>query len=383
MAEVKLKLLAIALISLIPLGPAAASADSPGPSFDCALARGTVETTICDDPNLSRADALMAQLFASVRVSAFGKGPSNEVGAQLKWLKDRQNCDKFGTAYASREECLRTYYRDRNQQLAAAALFREPALALETLYALDPEAAPLFEAIQLFVSEPPKTNWSLPRLSSKRARLLDRLEIYLAKFRSENDWSYGRDILEGEKIARAEDALSSDQKFAQFVQIASAYIGGDPVPRQLPCAAILKNRQLLEASGPVFGSTLDNFIIYPDCEETLPPLPALDRLVDNVWKLWPDCEGTIRFAGYRMFGLTVSGARVANGNDIRIFVKSRDARQGLALPQRKGLSPKLTQAAFKSLTGYYQRYQGVSNREAQLYAASMVREIGHGSDECS
>lgn len=361
----------------------AASQNPPAPSFNCAAAKGTVETTICDDPSLAEADALMARLFASVRVSAFGRGPSNELTAQRDWLKQREQCTDFKRVYASREECLRGHYRDRNQALAVANLIVEPALALATLYKLDPETAPLFEAILIHVSEPPGSDWSRPALGTKRARLLNHLEGYFARFRTEERLSFGRAILEDAKIERAEDALKSDAHFSQFVQITSAYLGGEPTPRQMPCAAILKNPKLLDATGPVFGSTLDNFVIYPDCEETLPPLPGLGRLVDNVWKLWPDCEGSIRFASMRHFGTVVSGARVANRREIQAFARSREARRALAMPQRKGLSPKLASAAFEELAAYYGRYQGASPNEARLYAASMVREIGLSTDECS
>jgi uncharacterized protein len=353
------------------------------PSFNCAAVNGRVEKTICDDPNLSEADALMARLYASAKVSAFGRGTSNELATQRKWLKEREVCRDFDRAYASREECLRGYYRDRNQALAIATLFSEPTLALATLYKLDPEAAPLFEAIQIFASEPAGSNWSRPALSAKRDRLLNRLEIYFLRFRSNEHLIYGRSILEGAKIERAEDALKSDENFAQFVQISSAYLGDDPIPRQMPCAAILRSPGLLDATGATFGSTLDNFIIYPDCEETLPPLPSLASLVDNVWKLWPDCDGSIRFAGYRIFGTVVNGARVASRTEIQTFAASHEARRGVAMPRRKGLSPKLASDAFEELASYYPRYQGVSSREARLYAASMVREIGTSSDECS
>src|SRR5437588_326857 len=103
------------------------------PSFDCSQAKTTVEVAICGDPELRAGDTLMAELFAAARVSAFGKGPSNELAEQRKWLKSRA-AECTGAKGADWLACLRRVQDQRNADLAVAALFRRPDLALKTLY---------------------------------------------------------------------------------------------------------------------------------------------------------------------------------------------------------------------------------------------------------
>ncbi|MGC6547664.1 hypothetical protein ACP0HG_27050, partial [Escherichia coli] len=73
----------------------------------------------------------------------------------------------------------------------------------------------------------------------------------------------------------------SDRHFAAFLNVLGPYLDEPRLsgaPRTLPCAAIVRHPKLLEATGPAFGSTLDNFIFRNDCRDTLPPLPSLDAL---------------------------------------------------------------------------------------------------------
>ena len=107
------------LAILLSLGAAA-----PEPSFDCSKRTTVIEHTICDSPELSAADATMATLYTAAKTSAFGHGASSQAAAQVRWLKERDRCsepDRF--VYKSRAECLTSYYKDRNQELAVATLF--------------------------------------------------------------------------------------------------------------------------------------------------------------------------------------------------------------------------------------------------------------------
>jgi uncharacterized protein YecT (DUF1311 family) len=220
------------------------------PSFDCSKAKAKVEFTICHDQALASADALMAQLFAAVRVSAFGKGSSNEGQAQRKWLKDRSTACT-GLKLAEQPPCLLEFLDRRNEELAVAALFTRPELALDTLRRLDPNGAPLMEAVFLYASEAPGGDWSSAPLASKRRRLLRLLQPYAKRFVTDDDLSFGRDILKDESISSADDALKTEESFASFVSIASAYIPDGPVPRAIPCVALVRHPKLIAMEGPV------------------------------------------------------------------------------------------------------------------------------------
>src|SRR5207248_2340721 len=93
------------------------------PSFNCSGATDPIDLAICNDPKLAEADAVMGRLFAAVKVSAFGEGPSNELAAQREWLESRRTCrTPDRRVYPSRERCLSGFYERRNQALAVAAL---------------------------------------------------------------------------------------------------------------------------------------------------------------------------------------------------------------------------------------------------------------------
>jgi uncharacterized protein len=369
-----------ACAAILASTPAHAQGKAP-PSFSCALAKDPIETAICNDQKLAEADSLMARLFATSRVSAFGFGASNEAAVQRKWLKDRGSC-RVGNGSADKA-CLESAYHDRNQRLAVAALFTAPDLALATLHQIDPEAAPLYEAILTYAREPVGSDWSGSPLLSKRAQIVRLIEPYLRRFASESDLSFGRDILKDEGVQSPLDALASETKFIDFVKVTSAYLDGEPMPRSMPCAAIVKNPKLLNATSAVFGSTLDNFIMYSDCGETLPALPAVEAVAHRVQQLWPDCQGTIRFAGYRDFWvLLVDGARLASASAITKFAHSGRSRRGSAFPVRRGISPQSIRAAIDELASYYRVYRKAQQNDAQVYARSAIRDIANDRQEC-
>lgn len=368
-------MLAIVLPTIVPGAQAASAQPSVRPSFDCSRASTRVEKMICHDPSLAAADALMAKLFAATKISSFGEGPSNMVSGQRQWIKDRSAACK-GLNPAKQPACLLNDFNERNEELAVAALFAEPELALSTLRSLDPAAAPLLEAVHLYALERPGSDWRSPAMSEKRVQLLQLLQPYADRLRTEEGQSYGRDILKDSNIESADDALKSDGAFAMFVGIASAYIPDGPVPRPLPCAALVRNPNLIAMEEPRFGSTLDNFIVSADCPETLPPAPQLLELVDQINNHWPTCEGTIRFAAYRTFGRAVDEALLGTGQKLP---KGRSAR----VPSLTGVSRQKVEAAVTELTAYYQRYRRAPEQKARALATSSVRTLmdtGHNCD---
>jgi uncharacterized protein len=360
----------------------AAFAVTVKPSFDCAAANDVIDQTICGDAGLAEADVTMARLYAAARVSAFGQGASNEISAQRDWLKERADCrvvDK--RIYKSRSECLTGRYANRNHELAVASLFTEPELAMATLRKLDPEAASLYEVIVTDASAPARTNWTT---SPQRSHLLKLLQPYFDQFRTDEQLSFGRDILYDAKIRGPADTLNSEENLIEFLQITSAYLKTDPIPRPFPCAAIVRRPELLDATAAIFGSSLDNFIFYPDCWETLPATPQLERLRDQINKTWPNCDGTIRFSAYRMFGQTVNGARAAGAKEIVDYAKRVGTRRNVRTPRLEGVPPALAEAALAELATYYQTYQKIDAKSARIFATAMIHDMmasGHGCGE--
>ena len=370
------------LLLAIAVPPSPAVAEKPvRPSFDCARATGAIDQAICGDPKLAEADAVMARLFAAVKISAFGRRPSNALPAQRAWLKDRDDCRVFNKEiYKSREACLATRYDNRNQELAVAALFAEPTLALETLRKTDPEAVPLYEAIILYVNGPAEWTWDK---SPDRQRMLKLLAPYADRFMADEEASFGRDILANSGIKEASDALKSEDNFIEFLQISSAYLKSGPTPRSLPCAAIVRRPELLHAADAIFGSTLDNFIFYPDCETTLPLLPRLDRLIKQIDETWPDCDGTIRFSAYRLFRAAENEARVAALDEIHQLVSSPDGRQSnRALPRLKGVPTAQVAAATAELAIYYKTYQRAAPADARVFARLKIFDLLSSGHSC-
>jgi len=376
--------LVFVVLVLAAAGPTSSVAAAPpgqvAPSFDCALAKSAIDQTICGDPKLAEADVTMARLYAAARTSAFGHGPSGELAAQRDWLKEREDCRILDRRiHKSREECLAGRYDARNQELAVAALFAKPALALETLRKLDPEATPLYEAIILYANGPAGWTWDK---SPERLRMLKLLEPYADRFRTDADMSFGRDILADSGIKEADDALKSEDNFTEFLQISSAYLKSGPTPRPLPCAAIVRRPELLHAADAMFGSTLDNFILYPDCATTLPPLPQFNRLIKQIDETWPDCEGTIRFSVYRLFGQAENEARVASLSEIHRLLASPDGRQRDRMPRLKGVSPAQVERAIAELAAYYQTYQKAPPLDARHFARLKLHDIVASGHSC-
>jgi uncharacterized protein YecT (DUF1311 family) len=352
------------------------------PSFDCSKAVSKVELLTCGDPALSAADAKMGKLYALAQVSAFGKGQSHQLAAQREWLKGRNGClslakgEKPADADNAVRACLARDYHARNGELAIAILLSSPEIGLQSLRADFPKMASLYEALQLYLTKSPTEKWDDQANAPKRDQITSLLEPYFANMRNDPDKSYGNAVLV-DTAASPTEAMTSDRKFASMMSIMSVYIsnGDDEAFVAFPCAAIVKRPEMISAAGAYFGSTLDNFLMRPDCEQSLPAQPRLEALVKGLNNYWKDddCDGgTIRFAIYRGYAQTVTSARIGLPTETIAPKKGQ--------PGRPGLAPQLVRTAIAELADQYERYNGLSKKEALIRArywvGNMVAEAG-------
>ncbi|HWU02089.1 MAG TPA: hypothetical protein VN222_05055, partial [Novosphingobium sp.] len=288
------------------------------PSFTCAVTSTGVEQVICTTPDLAAADRTMATLYALDRVSAFGSGASDELAAQREALKQMRGCAKppAGDTVA---ECLRIEYARRNNSLALAALMLSPDVALPVLRRTDPAFAPVLEAVALWATEPAGADWSDPTRAAKRERISALLAPLVADLMGKD---YPRTMLtepgaDGVAVKRVGDIFISERHFTAFLNVLGPYLPDGNWParsatgrRSLPCAAVIRHPALLGATQSAFGSTLDNFVLDTDCAQTLPPTPMLTALDGKLNAAWPPCDGTIRFAAYRVYETALDTARL-------------------------------------------------------------------------
>lgn len=364
-----------ALASLLlatPLAPAPQI--STGPSFACSTAATPMEKAICADPKLGALDREMAQLYGLARESAFGSGPSNQFVAQRTALQAMRACKPPLTA------CLTSRYVVRNQALAIAVLTKAPATALPVLRRSDPAFAPILEAVQLWSEAPANADWSVPERAERRRRIEGLLQPYLTRLQTDAEQSFGKSILQdagtdGVSVKTIDDIFRSDRHFAALLQVLGPYLdqaAPTDMPRDLPCAAIVRHPVLLSATGPVFGSTMDNFVFGNDCQETLPPLPLLEALQTKLYRGWPQCDGTIRFAMYRGFAHDIDEARLGRTPTGKI-------RQ---LPARKGVTKTNIAGVERELATYYAAYLGRTPQQAAATAHAGLAQILEGAQQC-
>ncbi|GAA0741066.1 hypothetical protein CA233_18055 [Sphingomonas sp. ABOLD] len=350
------------LYALAPLVLAAAPVPAQtGPSFACATAATPTEKAICADPKLGALDREMAQLFGIAKESALGSGPSSQLAAQRAALQEMRACKP------PLAPCLLDRYAMRNQELAIAALPKAPAIALAVLRRGDPAFAPILEAVQLWSEAPVDANWSAPERAQRRTRIAALLKPYLTGLQTKPDQSFGNSVLrepgtDGVTVKTIDDLFSSDRHFAAFLNVLGPYLDEPKItgaPRALPCAAIVRHPKLLDATGPIFGSTMDNFVLRNDCSDTLPPLPSLGALQTKLFRGWPDCEGTIRYMAYSSFNRDVDAARLG----------LVDPGKATPLPARKGVTKADLDGVERDLSAYYATYL----HRAPVAAARMAR----------
>lgn len=346
------------LMGLLP-GRAAAQ------SFDCAKARTVVDKAICADATVAREDANMARLYAAAGTSAWGKGRSNQLATQREWIGDRDTCESLraGVDETPIGACLLSAYQQRNRDLAVALLFTDRALALPVLRRVDPEGAGLYEAIALYVERGQGWDRAVTALVTP----------YWKRMQTDESASYGRDIL-AYTMRGPQDVIRSDEDFGAFAYVVSAYFGGvgGTVGAPFPCGALVRRPGLLSAVTPRFGSTLDSFAFYTDCDSTQPPQPRFDAFLDSLTLVDPACEeGTIRFAMYKSAALDPTSASL-----------------GFPLPQGqlKGaprkIRPALASAAIAELADQYWRYAGLTKDEADKRARGWIARLQRAKQTC-
>ncbi|PSJ39720.1 hypothetical protein [Allosphingosinicella deserti] len=325
----------------------------------------------------------MADLFAMSKTSAFGTGPSNQLPAQRAALREIRVCEKPDGAQ-QREACIARAYARRNAELAVAVLVSRPDVALPVLRQLDPGVAPMLEAVALWAAEPVDADWAAPQRAGTREKIAARLQPYMRALQTDENQSFGRSILadpgpEGVAVHSLDDLFVSDRHFAAFLNVLGPYLPELAAEsllsndrRTLPCAAIVRHPALLHATGSVFGSTMDNFVFDADCEQTLPPAPALDRLADKLRARWPECDGTIRFAAYRDFETALRLARLGQSEHVQHH--SADRRNGVTAAE--------IDAARIELGSYYQTYLGKSVAAAQTMARDAITSVLSSAHEC-
>jgi uncharacterized protein len=363
---------------LLVLGAMPAQAQTPatsaGPSFACTAGQGGIEAVICASPALSAADREMAALYAANKVSAFGSGPSNQLEDQREAVKAMQACATSKAIAA----CLQGAYDARSMDLAVAAATRAPDLALPVIRRLDPAFAPVVEAVVLWSSEPDGADWSAPGRAGKWARIVGLLQPVLKDFLTQQDPSFARGMLDsatGEgAVKRAEDLLTAPDRFVGFLNVLGPGLAGDASvgAREIPCAAIVAHPELRHATDSIYGATPDNFVFNSDCRASLPPLPLLTALDGKVWKTWPMCEGTIRFAAYRQYRSTVDEARLG--------LAKHDPKA--VLPTVRGIPAGDVSAARAELAAYYVRYRGKTQAQGAQMATDALAAMLNAAHEC-
>jgi uncharacterized protein len=253
--------------------PASATSSSHGPSFSC-IAASDLEKIICADPALADRDRTMASLYTSVRTSALGKGESQEIAEQRKWVKSRNmTCSKGDS-----KSCLVDSYDTRLNELAIAALFTSHDMAMAELTRQNSKTAPVYEAIYRYAT-----------IQDLQARTQAVTPLINPIFEAIHDDPWATQLLAD--IPDAKAATASDQTFAPFLDVVSV----SDYTITLPCRAIVNRPGLIDALSAQYGGAIDGRLIQSDCEATLPATPALSQVRSSAVSVQPFCQGSIRF----------------------------------------------------------------------------------------
>ncbi|MEO9167581.1 MAG: hypothetical protein ABI230_04175, partial [Aestuariivirga sp.] len=136
---------------------------------------------------------------------------------------------------------------------------------------------------------------------------------------------------------------------------------------------------LLAATESYFGSTMDNQIINSDCVSMAPPTPQFTALVKDINDNWPQCDGTIRFAAYRSFAVTVDEALAPSEQLIKEFAPTKAKDHA---PTLSGVSKSTIQSANRELADYYVKYLKVTPAKAETYAKAKITHVLATGQQC-
>ena len=373
-----------ATLAFIALSLFSAPAFAAG--IDCTKATGEVDKIICSSDELMAEDKTMAELYALAKVNMFGNGPSGEIARQRSWLAEIEGIDKEPDVIKEEirtrgDEIYVGIYKDRIVQLAFDVMPSAPEKALQILNDQKIKATPVYEALSIFASEPDGSNWSNRKLETKRKQILD---LATPTFQLEQNVdapsnAYGsiiKGLLDDAGIKTPEDILKSSKFFGEFLR-AATYGNEGAI---LPCGFVITHPGLLVATASLYGSTMDNDIMYSNCIAMAPPTPKFTDLVKQTGG--PDCEGTIRYGSYRSFAVAVDEALAPSERLIKEFAPTK-AKQKLDRAQAiAGLSKSEIQSATRELADYYVKYLKAKPGKAKTFAIAKIAQVLKKSQQC-
>jgi len=331
---------------------------SPHPSFSCDKP-SALERVICDDPGLSDADRRMAAIYAAARLGALGDGGSQIAHAQKMWLKSRNQTCAAGDVRA----CLGKEYGVRLSELAVAALFNAPDIALAELKRQNATTFPLYEAMYRYAT------------LDKPARSQSVTPLIAPVFQAIHDKPQASPLHD---FSDAKSAAASDTAFATFLDVVSV----SDYNVTLPCAAIVHRPGLIEALGAIYGGAIDGSLIQSDCESTLPATPKFNSLLVDVGSVQSDCEGTIRFTLGRSYQTTLVKLRLHQLVDLP--KATQETREYPASLRFRREHTAQIQAAQEEIAHYYSAHFAVSEKAAADDAATAINVItGSAFDLCA
>ncbi len=349
--------------------------------IDCSKAAKPLDKAICASPELQKQDRIMAELYAKARISMFGFGPSGEIEEQKKWNAKRSEC--LTNTAVGVQECLKNDYQSRNLSLAYAAMPAAPEVSLQVLREQKIESEPFFEALVLFTSETDGTDWSQSRLAEKQSKILKLVHAFFADVEKDGgdakpNKHFASELFQDASITKPTDILKSSRDFAGFLRAATF-----DTDATLPCGFVISHQALLEATNSYFGATPDNFIIPSNCATMSPPTPKYSTLLDQIWKGWPECEGTIRFGAYGAFIAAVDRSRSPSARAIEDFrLANAPKNEAAALSELAGVSPVAIKAAQGELVAYYVKYLKVTPDKSTAFAKAKMAEVLNLAQQC-
>ncbi|MDE2444647.1 MAG: hypothetical protein KGO94_00615 [Alphaproteobacteria bacterium] len=370
--KTKILLTALALVGL--------STAAKAEGIDCTKATTDIDRVICAHPDIKAQDDTLAKLYAVARVNMFGKGPSGEIALQKKWLASRKQC--LPLAEAKRTTCILDLYKSRNLELAFSTMPKPPDLALQVLRDQKIETEPFYEALTIFTSEPDGIDWSTAALAPKRVKIEALLgpmfkTIHDDAAADDPNKHFAIELFDDAEIKNSGDVLKSSGTFAKFFRAAT--YDKDAI---LPCGTVVSHQGLLDATNAYFGATPDNFIINSNCETMAPATPKFHALLKQINDHWPQCDGTIRFAAYRQFGVTIDRVLSPSLRAIEDFKPTPAPRPLDGEHKIIGVPKAAITAAENEMAAYYTKYVGASPAKARIFAKAKIADVLYDGQQC-